>query len=429
MKIAKRRFINPDRNFWYGIVAVAISVFVFAYSIRFGQVSILAYYALWLPLVLLDYRHVLGNYAKFYWIVAFVLFACLSLFWSAAPGVTARASVQYMSHIVCALIAARTVNIRTLTLGALVGIFAVLLYSLAFGEFQYDAFDDSFSFTGAFSSKNQLGFYASLGIYFAFVDILVFRERGLWRIATLIIAGLSAYMLVLSQSATSVIATAATLAAMICFGAILRFAPNTRKGILLIGAVVAIVGAFAALNMGAMDIILGAFGKDSTLTGRTYLWSEGLAAARESPLVGIGYQAYWVQGFPEAERLWEEFFITTRSGFHFHNTYIEVMVELGLVGLVLISLVMLATLAGHLNRILNDGNNLASRVMLGVGIMLLIRSFSEVDVITPYTIGAFLLYYSAGLLASSQAAWAPAAHANRPKKRRRPAEWQSPVET
>ena len=70
----------------------------------------LAYYALWLPLILVDYRQTLGNYAKFYWIIAFAVFACLSVFWSAAPGVTARAGVQFLSHVACALIAARTVE-------------------------------------------------------------------------------------------------------------------------------------------------------------------------------------------------------------------------------------------------------------------------------------------------------------------------------
>ena len=85
MKIAKALFVSPDHNFWYGLVAVAISVFVFAYSTRFGQVSVLVYYALWLPLILIDYRHTLGNYAKFYWIIAFGVLACLSTFWSAAP--------------------------------------------------------------------------------------------------------------------------------------------------------------------------------------------------------------------------------------------------------------------------------------------------------------------------------------------------------
>ncbi len=80
-------------------------------------------------------------------------------------------------------------------------------------------------------------------------------------------------------------------------------------------------------------------GKDSTLTGRTYLWQQGIEAAKASPLVGVGYQAYWVQGFSEAERLWEEFYIGSRAGFHFHNTFIEAVVETGLIGLILLTMV------------------------------------------------------------------------------------------
>ncbi|PZR43228.1 MAG: exopolysaccharide biosynthesis protein, partial [Stutzerimonas stutzeri] len=59
MRIAKASLIEPGANTAYAATAVALSFFVFAYSFRFGQVSILAYYALWLPLVVVDYRRVL----------------------------------------------------------------------------------------------------------------------------------------------------------------------------------------------------------------------------------------------------------------------------------------------------------------------------------------------------------------------------------
>ena len=408
MRIAKASLVSPDRNFGYGLFAVAVSVFILAYSARFGQVSVLAYYALWLPLVLVDYRHSLGNYARFHWIVAFGVFACLSVFWSAAPGVTARAGVQYMSHIVCALIAARTMGIRTMTLGALAGVCVVLLYSLAFGGYHYDPLDGEYSFVGAFSSKNQLGFFASLGIYFAFACLFVLRERGLSRLFAASGAGLSGYALAASQSATSIIATAVTLAVMAALSLILLFAPRTRKIFMVASLFLAVGIAVAGLNLGGMDLLLGAFGKDATLTGRTYLWAEGLAAAAQSPAVGVGYYGYWVQGFAEAERLWEEFYIGSRSGFHFHNTYIEVLVELGFIGLLLLCLVIVRVPVGHLIRLLDDRGNAASHVMFGVAFMLLVRSFFEVDVIHPYAIGSFMLYYAAGLLAAPKPLRRPA---------------------
>jgi len=422
MKIAKASLVAPDHNFWYGFVAVAASTFILAYSARFGQVSVLAYYALWLPLILVDYRHALGSYARFYWIIAFGLFACLSVFWSAAPSVTARAGVQYMSHIACALIAARTVNVRTLTIGMLAGVILVILYSLAFGNYHYDPLDGDYSFVGAFASKNQLGFFASLGIYFAFACIFVLGERGMWMLLGVFGACLSAYALIASQSATSIISTAATLAVMIGLSIAVRFAPRTRKALFGIGVLLLLGLVFVGLNAGGMEMVLGAFGKDATLTGRTYLWGEGLAAAWQSSVVGVGYYAYWVQGFSEAERLWEEFYIGTRSGFHFHNTYIEAFVELGFVGLLLAALVIFRVWIGYLLRLLHGDDVARSHLLFGVAFMLLVRSFFEVDVMHPYAIGSFLLYYSAGVLATSKPApsLAPAAHPA-PQLRVRPA--------
>lgn len=404
MKIAKARLVNPDRNLWYGLVAVSVSIFVFAYSLRFGKVSILAYYGLWLPLVLVDYRKALGNWADLTWIVPFAALACLSVFWSAAPGVTARASVQFASHVVCALIAARTISVRTLTLGALVGILFVLLFSLAFGQYNLDPLDGSYSFVGAFPSKNQLGLFASLGGYFAFAALVILGERGVWRLLALACGGLSAVLLVKSQSATSILALALVLAIQVWLRLALLFPPGVRKASAIIGVVLAIGILLVGLNLGGLDLLLAAFGKDSTLTGRTYLWSQGWAAASQAPFFGVGYQAYWVQGFSEAERLWEEFYIGSRSGFHFHNTFIEVAVELGLVGVVLITAVILRTFAGHLSRVIGDARNEPSFVLFGIVAMLLIRAFVEVDVINPYVVGSFLLFYAAGRLAAPRAA-------------------------
>ncbi|KXF76619.1 exopolysaccharide biosynthesis protein [Paramesorhizobium deserti] len=402
MRIAKSVLVRPGENSWYGTFAVAVSVFIFAYSARFGQVSILVFYALWLPLVLVDYRHVIGNYARFSWILAFALFACLSFTWSAAPAVTLRASIQYMTTIICALIASRIIDTRTLTSGVSLGVGLVLLYSLAFGRYHYDALDGSYSFVGAFSSKNQLGFFASLGLYFVFASFFVLRTSIMWRSIAILLGALSGYSLLASSSATSVIATLATLMVVMTVGLVLKFSPRSRRSFFIIGLVIAVAVAIVALNAGAVGLILGAFGKDTTLTGRTYLWDQGLRAAHEAPLLGVGYYAYWVQGFSEAERLWDEFYITSRGGFHFHNTYIEVLVELGYVGLVLISLVMLRVLFGYLRRLLTESYTPQAQLMFGIAILLLIRSFFEIDFMTPYTIGAFLLYYSAGLLAIPQ---------------------------
>jgi exopolysaccharide production protein ExoQ len=167
-----------------------------------------------------------------------------------------------------------------------------------------------------------------------------------------------------------------------------------RRVIFLVGTGMLVVTILVALNLGLMDFVLGLFGKDSTLTGRTYLWEQGWNAAQRAPMLGVGYAAYWVQGFAEAERLWNEFYITTRTGFHFHNTYIEALVELGFVGATLVSLVILRTLYGHVSAVAFGTWRADSVVLAGVMVLLLIRSFVEVEILNPYIMGSFLMYFS-----------------------------------
>lgn len=398
MKIAKAALVDPDRNFVYGACAVALSIFVFAYSSRFGQIAVLAYYAVWLPLLFVDHHRLLAGWQRCHWIIAFAALACLSVFWSAAPSTTARAAVQFSTHIVCALIAARTVSVRTLSLGAVVGLSLVVLYSFAVGHYNYDPLDGTYSFVGAFGSKNQIGLYASLGLLFAFAVVFILRERRFWLPVAIGSAAMCAVALMRAQSATSVLALVVTLAMLMCLKVMMRFSPNARKGALAATAIIAVLMLGLAASMGASDAVLAAFGKDATLTGRTYLWSEGMAAAAEVPFFGVGYQGYWVQGFSEAERLWSEFFIASRTGFHFHNTYVEVLVELGSAGLLALVLVILGVPIGLLLRLARADSDVPAMILFGVAFMFLVRSFVEVDVITPYVVGSFLLYYAAGFL-------------------------------
>ncbi|RVD51492.1 O-antigen ligase family protein, partial [Mesorhizobium sp. M8A.F.Ca.ET.023.02.2.1] len=203
MKIPKSLLVDPEKNSVYGSFAVAVSIWAFSYSVIFGQVLILAYYVVWLPLILVDYRRFLRQLSSAWLPLLFAAYVCFSVFWSQAPGTTARTAVQYLSHIACAYVAARTVSVRTLTIGALVGIFFVLIYSLKVGAYSEDVLDGTYNFVGAFASKNQIGFVGSLGIYFSVVFLAFLRRGRLSFMLTVPVVLLSAYVLIVSHSATS----------------------------------------------------------------------------------------------------------------------------------------------------------------------------------------------------------------------------------
>ncbi|AZO64809.1 MULTISPECIES: O-antigen ligase family protein [unclassified Mesorhizobium] len=393
MKIPKSLLVDPEKNTVYGTFAVAISIWAFSYSSVFGQILILAYYAVWLPLILVDYRRLLRHVSSAWLPLAFAIYVCLSVFWSDAPGITLRTAVQYCSHIACAYIAARTVSVRTLTIGSLIGIFLVLLYSLMVGGYSYDVLDGTYNFVGAFSSKNQIGFVASLGVYFCVVFLAFLRRGRISLFLTAPVVALSAYLLVIAHSATSMASIPAVLALVALLAMAKKLSLRYRRVIFLVGTCGLIAVTLVAFA-GLLDFVLGVFGKDSTLTGRTYLWEQGWEAAQQAPILGVGYSGYWVQGFAEAERLWNEFYITTRSGFHFHNTYIEALVELGYVGATLISLIIVRTLWGHISALIFRTWQAESVILAGVMVLLFIRSFVEVETLNPYIMGSFLLYYS-----------------------------------
>jgi exopolysaccharide production protein ExoQ len=133
-------------------------------------------------------------------------------------------------------------------------------------------------------------------------------------------------------------------------------------------------------------------GKDSTFTGRTYLWSQGIKDGLQRPFTGWGYQAFWVVGQPLAERYWYEYGMFDRAGFHFHNLFINVFVELGFVGLILMIMIYLSTGVKSVQFLLRNGANLQSVFFVGITIMFILRALPEVDTSGPFGIGPLLFF-------------------------------------
>ncbi|MBZ9848979.1 O-antigen ligase family protein [Mesorhizobium sp. CA14] len=393
MKIPKSILIDPDRNETYGTFAVTVSMVAFAYSPNFGQILIIAYYAVWLPLLFVDYRRFTWRLSSAWLPILLATYVCFSVFWSQAAGISARAAVQYSSHIVCAYVAARTISVRTLVVGSLIGTFIVLLYSLGVGGYALDTIDGTVNFVGAFGSKNQIGFFSSLGIFFCLAFLVFYRRNWLGFVWTAPIMLLSVYMLAIAHSATSVASLPAVIGIVMLLTMTKVLSLRYRRVLFIVGAGALVTGIAAALNLGLLDVVLGIFGKDSTLTGRTYLWEQGWAAAQEHPLLGYGYAAYWVQGFADPERLWAEFYISTRSGFHFHNTYVETLVEIGFIGVTLLALVILRSFYGHVSKVVFGEWSADSVVLAGAIGLMLIRSFFEVEMLGPYFMASFIVYY------------------------------------
>lgn len=391
MQLRKDLFTDPHRNGVYASLAIAVSLFVFAYSTRLGQVSILAFYLVWLPVLLLPTPSLVRAPLRLLPFLALPALAAASTLWSDLPGVTLRAAIQWGSTVFLGLVAARVTSVASVARGALLGGLLVLVYSTIYGEYAYDVVDGTYAFAGAFSSKNQLGLFASLTLIAAAWPLIDLRHAGWpWVAAALGIGAFAAATLSRTQSATSVITVLLAFGVILLALGIQRLPRLLRVMAVATGGILLVLGLIAALSLGALDIVFAVFGKDATLTGRTYLWSRGLEFAQGNPTFGLGYYAFWIPGRAQAEELWTEFHIAAQTGFHFHNTLIEGYVGLGLAGVSLLALWSLLLLILPLVAML-QAQRRDTAILAALCLLFLVRSLVEIDFFTPYTAGSFLV--------------------------------------
>lgn len=391
MKFHAGLVTDPERNGLYASAAIALSLFVFAYSTRFGSVSILLFYAVWLPVLVLPTHRMLRKPLNLLPFLALPVLAAASTLWSDRPDATLRAAIQWGSTVLLGLAAARITSVASLSRGLLVGGLFVLIYSTLYGQYAYDVVDGTYAFAGAFSSKNQLGLFASLTLIAAVYPLTNPRLAGwVWITAALTIGAFAAATLIRTESATSVITVILAFAVILLALGVLRLPRLLRVMAVALGGVLLVLGLVAALNLGALDVLFSVFGKDATLTGRTYLWSRGLEFAQSHQTFGLGYYAFWIPGRAEAEELWTEFHIEAQTGFHFHNTLIESYVGLGLVGVTLVAAWSVMLLVLPLVAML-QAQNRATAIVAGLSLLFLVRSLVEIDFYTPYTAGSFLV--------------------------------------
>ncbi|MEH6793170.1 MAG: O-antigen ligase family protein [Rhodococcus sp. (in: high G+C Gram-positive bacteria)] len=175
---------------------------------------------------------------------------------------------------------------------------------------------------GLFPHKITGGLYAVMGAVLA----LNF-QRGLLRTASL--AVYSVFVILTGSASAIILGLTAVLVSMLANTAVRS---KIRPGVFAILFLTA-AGAASVTVLIKQTVILELLGRDSTLTGRTYLWQYGLDEWRERPLFGWGFNGYFTSDIAQ--------YIQNIGAFqnynvpHFHQSYIQTMVDLGLVGLLI----------------------------------------------------------------------------------------------
>jgi exopolysaccharide production protein ExoQ len=298
---------------WYFIYLVSVGLFLLRYAAFLT--------ALWVGAPLLLWPALAG----------------LSYFWSDLPGQSLRAAAQLTMTVLISLYLGARFSlvelIRALFLALLLTGGLSLLVILAQTGFAYDINGVP---RGIFPHKNVLG---GRMVLLLLCCLVLFADR--WHRRSVTLAGaLAVVLIVLSQSSTAVVTSLALCALAPIF--LTRHAPAPLRLIAyLLGMMVvsSLAWAFLAFDQDPVGLALEALGKERTLTGRSILWDFATGLIEARPLLGTGFDAFWNAGDGSLGHYLQS--VVQQEVMNFHNSYLDIAVQMGAVGLLVTLLFLL----------------------------------------------------------------------------------------
>ncbi len=340
-------------------------------------------------------------------LVGFCLWAAASLSWAEVPSGTVNRLAQLVGSImICVAFCVASwgrYRLERLTLTALTGLLVVSLI-MVFALPRYAVHNDPTLrglWAGVMSSKNELGIVFSLGLMFgtfAWLTGLISRRY---------FGGLLALVAVISVGASSTTATiTGVMAATIVWLSIRPPVDPAGNALALVLFAVLLIGLpylAATLLSGPptvveiLEPVTEALGKDISLTGRDDIWSRVLIEAREHPVIGGGYGAFWLGPGGPSDWIHQELYWIPYQA---HNGYIDIFNELGFVGLGLV----VGFVLWHLKQIgqLWWIDRPTAAVHLALLIYTLVSNITESTLFRPLTLPCTLILFSSLTLSRTQ---------------------------
>jgi O-antigen ligase len=256
--------------------------------------ALLAVAVFWLPKLWHSRRSVAAAFVELPALAPLCLWALLSTAWSVAPRRTAVHASMLCAATILAVLAGRCLDERgrrralIVVLAVVIPlavVFALLLpqYGLSNGYYHAGAW------RGPYNHKNGLGAVLGAGILAAVFEVC---DRSGWRRIAALLVGAGCVLLWMAKSVSPILSLGAAVAVFLAMRLYGRMPLRLRRGLLLSSPVLVVIALGIASRPGALEMV----GRDATLTGRTAIWRCVIARIAERPVAGYGYLAYWQAG-------------------------------------------------------------------------------------------------------------------------------------
>jgi exopolysaccharide production protein ExoQ len=213
-----------------------------------------------------------------------------------------------------------------------VTIVASIMFALALPQYGLDQMGEhSEAWKGIFSAKNYLG---NMGLFFLTVAVSYRGRTPFLRSLRLSQIMFCLIAIAFSRAATAWLLTAIYIVLLTVMKALHGFRKKDYLVVCLLLLVLfsAVVGTIVVWP----DFLISLLGKDLTLTGRTGIWSAVIDSIAKRPLLGYGYQAFWLGLEGESYRvILAVSWVLAQA----QNGFLDIMLEMGMLGLVIVLLV------------------------------------------------------------------------------------------
>lgn len=261
-------------------------------------------------------------------IIALTVFALLSYFWSDFPSFTMNRGIALIGTTLFGIYLGTrfTLKQQLKLLGIAYGIIVLLSLAFVIALPYYGIMGGihAGSWRGIYVHKNVMGRAMVFG---SIILLALASEKRGNRMLPWFLFGICGLFILMSRSAT---ALGNFLFLTVAFYVLRTTRWRYDLRLLSLILLILIGGTLYSLFLANLETILGSFGKDTTLTGRTDLWPLVIQMIERHPILGYGYQGFWQGWNSPAGEIWANY---GWNAPHAHNGFLDLTLELGLVGL------------------------------------------------------------------------------------------------
>ncbi len=323
------------------------------------------------------------------------VWAVLTSPFAVVPTTALRSAIQMILTMqVCILLVVwmrpRAIVLTVLAATGICGVLSLFITSFQEG-----------GYTGIFDHKNMLGAKMLLLWAAALCVALDQWMRLTTRAIAISLAFLAFYLILASNSATALVLALLIVTTLGSLSFLAGDGPKTSVdraaiGLILTGTV-GILAAFTVMinETSPVALALEALGKSSTLTGRTDLWDYARDVIRERPYLGHGDGGFWRYEENElVQQIFAEFHKSPSQIFSFHNSFFEIGVSFGLIGLGL-TIFTLFWAVVRLTRQMVHRGGMPFLFFPTVAVVELVRSYVESELMRPFVLAHMLIWIGA----------------------------------